>query len=181
MQTIPFNVYNSLQTEVGSDLKTYSGLTVGRSKLGVGKVRGRKILFHKDYWRVVLSDDMQRLFELYSPKVPFTFSCVQYTRNYQELEFIEYSDFDTAREPVRGRSYIARPAFQRFDPYPSSEILHHKWVLVDNLYSGFNVKESWEWSKQWLSVLTVNAAWRTHKVWEKQLQLFNLPCITEKI
>ena len=46
--------------------------------------------------------------------------------------------------------------------------------IPDNDYAGFDVKESWEWSKKWLSVLSGKAAVANREKWMDQLAEFHL-------
>ena len=46
--------------------------------------------------------------------------------------------------------------------------------MYDNEYTRFNVKESWNWSKKWLSILTESANGTSMQGWTNQLKKFNL-------
>jgi len=165
--------YNQAQTQVGHALKTLKGSTVKRCKLGVGKLIGGQIYLHKDYYNL-LPDIGPELFEEFEEEVPFNFNCLRYDVKKQELAFVESPDFDTADEPVVGKMFVVDKDGNTRTTRFFNQIWHHKWLWVDNSYTGFDVADSWEWSKEWLSVLTEPADGSNEANWEKQLARFNL-------
>ena len=46
--------------------------------------------------------------------------------------------------------------------------------MVDNNYTDFNVRESWEWSRTWLNLLQATANGTSLQAWEEQLETINL-------
>lgn len=168
--------YNYSQAQVGHPLRTLKGSVVKRSPAsGVGKVIGGQIYFHKSYYKQCLPEFGLELYEAHEDSVPFEFSCLRYNFKTDELTFVECPDFDIDSEPVVGRMYIiidteTKGRLTRF----FNQIYHHKWTFVDNSYSGFNVAESWEWSREWLSVLTEPADGSNISNWENQLHRFGL-------
>lgn len=55
----------------------------------------------------------------------------------------------------------------------NQQIYHHKWLWVMDDYKGFDVQESYEWSKHWLSKLPETASGYPYK-WEEQLKQYNI-------
>lgn len=162
--------FNQQQTEVGSTLRTLgqpgkSGSQIKRSKYGVGKDIGGTIYLHRDYATDVIPAEvyesaLQTLQENYPD---FQFNCVEYNPKDNTVRFDEAPGFDTEREPVVG-DYVRVNADGTTKQGHTDYIWHHKWLWVKDDYKGFNVRDSWEWSKQWLS--TING--KTYNVNGKQ-------------
>ena len=170
--------YNKNQTRVGSTLKTLKGSPIKRSsKYGVGKEIGGSIYFHKDYLEDIVPQDildksLDLLDEYWSD---LYYNTVKWSPNKGTITFQECPDFDTAREPIVGDYVIVdyengRPPKKGHSDY----IFHHKWLFVKNDYDGFDVGESWRWSKKWLSTLTEPSDGNGMQRWQAQLQRFGL-------
>lgn len=162
--------YNNRQSEVGSTLKTYKGSPIKRStKYGVGKEIGGDIYFHKRYAeRIIPEDILQSAEHVLEQEYPeFNYTCIRYSPKTQVVSFQEAPDFDTAREPKVGHYITIFPdgsVKTGYSPY----IFHHKWLFVKNDYPGFDVAESWNWSKLWLSRLSATAS-GVGAIWAQQL------------
>lgn len=170
-----FMSFNNRQKETGSVLKTLKGSDIKRSKFGVGKVVGSKIYFHKMYTILFINNPVfHELYEKATKGVSFNYNIVRFDKDKREVALEECPNFNTEREPVIGRVAV----FNLYDKHPVvrkyNSILHHKWTMVDNSYSGFDVRESWEWSKKWLSTLTEPALGYSTEAWIEQLERFNL-------
>lgn len=168
--------FNLRQGEVGSPLKTLSGSIVRRSHKGVGKLIGGRIYFHKNYIEDVFGEEGTTL--VGAVDVPFKYNVIRWDLQ-SVFSFIECPNFDTAREPVVGQVYVtdwsgANGTYTANTSHFYNQIYHHKWEFVKNDYAGFDVKESWEWSKQWLSILTEPADGSSLINWNKQLERFHL-------
>lgn len=173
--TTPYD-YNQNQTVVGSPLKTLKGSRIARSsKYGVGKEIGGEIYFYKDYMDEIVPDDVieNALATLEQSYPDFEYNTIKYNPKTEVIAFQECPDFDTAREPKVGDYIIVRPDGST-KPGHSEYIFHHKWLFVDNLYSGFDVAESWNWSKKWLSTLTEPSDGNGIQRWKAQLKRFGL-------
>ena len=170
--------YNQKQTTVGSTLKTLKGSTIKRStKYGVGKEIGGEIYFHKNYAEDIMPSEVlsqaERLLEENHPG--FEYNCLKYNPKTGVVAFQEAPDFDTAREPIVGDYVSVNTNTGETKTGHSNYIWHHKWNWVKNDYNGFDVEESWEWSKKWLSTLTEVSDGNGIGRWENQLDRFNLP------
>lgn len=172
--------FNQQQTQVGSPLKTYKGSRIQRSsKYGVGKEIGGSIYVHKDYAdkvvpETILHSAQQALHEEYPQ---FKYNCIKYDPAKFRLSFQESPDFDTAREPVVGDYVIVEFHPSGSDVVKaghSDYIFHHKWLWVLNDYTGFDVADSWNWSKQWLSILKEPSDGNGIDRWNAQLSRYNL-------
>ena len=169
--------YNINQTEVGHDLKTLKGSKIGRSKYGVGKDMGGNLYVHKNYAdRIVPAEALQKAQDILQENYPdFQYNAIKYDSKNGNIAFQEAPDFDTAREPVVGDYVTVNPDDGSVRKGHSDYVWHHKWEWVDNDYEGFDVGESWNWSKQWLSTLTEVADGNGIGRWNTQLDRFGLP------
>lgn len=178
--------FNERQTVVGSGLRTLNSdkaMTRSTVKLNgapanVGKQMGDQIYVHKNYAdRVVPADVLENAETILNTEYPgFQYNTIMYNRKTGEVRFDEAPNFDTAREPIPGRTVTVKPDGST-NPNYYDQIWHHKWMWVDNDYTGFDVADSWNWSKQWLSTLPekANGSTRGPEGWNKQMDRFGLP------
>lgn len=168
--------YNNRQIQTGSPLKTYKGSAIKRSKYGVGKEIGGDIYLHKMYADEVVPGDVldnaEQLLSEYDPA--FEYNCIRYSPKTGAISFQEAPDFDTAREPVVG-DYITVFPDGAIKTGHSNYIWHHKWNWVRNDYPGFDVDESWEWSRTWLNTLQETSDGNGIGRWNAQLDRYGLP------
>lgn len=176
--------YNNNQTTVGSPLKTYKGSRISRStKYGVGKLMGDDLYFHKQYADEIIPEDIltkaiQCLVECYPT---FQYNCIKYNTKQHRIAFQEVPDFDSAREPVVGDWVAIQPLEDgtfKIQSGHSNYIFHHKYLWVKNDYAGFDVRESWEWSKTWLNRLKETSDGNGINRWNAQLEKYGLPIDT---
>ena len=97
-----------------------------------------------------------------------------------KVSFIASPDWDTAREPLVGDSYVTDIFDVQFKTIKSKgQIYHHKWMFVSDDYNGFNIQESKEWSDIWTKILPRNREVKSRigykKYWNEILKEFNLP------
>lgn len=169
--------YNDKQIEVGSTLKTYKGSPIKRSsKYGVGKEIGGDIYFHRDYAEDIIPLDILEYAEqVLSEEYPdYEYNCIRYSPKTGDVSFQESPDFDTAREPKVG-DYITVKPDGTIKTGHSEYIFHHKWLWVLNDYPGFDVADSWNWSRQWLNTLQETSDGNGIGRWNAQLQRYGLP------
>lgn len=113
-----------------------------------GKRIGGCVYIHRDYVDHVVSDiDWQ------TAQVPDDWDYVIVKINLTTLQcsFIKCDDFDTADEPTVGDSFVVKPdGTTRVVKAPKDPwIYHHKWMMVDTCYGGFDYYESRERSRRW--------------------------------
>lgn len=160
-------------------LKTYKGSVIQRSKYGVGKEIGNNLYFHIDYISQIKGIDTAflTLIAKVLPKnlLPNDFKprCIVLNRKEKWIRFDEAPDFDTAREPHAGLTYKMFYDECRIEKRQIDQIWHHKWLWVGDDYNGFDVQESFNWSKKWLSKLNEVASGYPNK-WELQLKKVGL-------
>ncbi|MBQ2856665.1 MAG: hypothetical protein IJE78_06015 [Bacteroidaceae bacterium] len=162
---------------VGSPLKTLKGSRIARSKYGVGKDIGGSIYLHKQYAdEVIPEEDLNYAEEILADTYPnFEYNCIRWDYKTNKISFQEAPDFDTAREPVVGDYVTVDLQTGNVRTGHSDYIWHHKWLWCRNDYTGFDVEDSWNWSKKWLSVLTEPSDGNGINRWNAQLRRFNLP------
>lgn len=217
--------FNRNAKEVGEPLKTVAGSPIKRfgwtkknPNGGVGKQlsyfnketgeHGSQIYLHKNYATdVVPADIYDRAVELLRKKYPnFEWNTIMYlhTNEKDVVRFDEAPDFDTAREPVPGNMVSVNVSTGTVEKSskPNNQIWHHKWLWVKNDYDGFDVKEAWDWSKLWLSVIRdtknkgelindtkvrvdnrgkANGMGHGTELWNEQLRYFGLPIDGESV
>jgi hypothetical protein len=89
------------------------------------------------------------------------------------VRFDTCEGFLTEREPVVGDMvYVDTETGEVWSKY-NPQIYHHKWLWVPEGFLGFDVKESYEWSKHWLSKLPEVASGYSHK-WVEQLKKYQI-------
>lgn len=133
---------------------------------GVGKQMGWKVYVHKKYFHRVIDPDT---FLKAGNMLPygFTFNCIMVDRKRNTIRFDEAADFDTAREPSPGDFIEINLNTMEMKRGHSNMIWHHKWMWVDDDYDGFNVEESYQWSRLWTLFVTHPTGSKT--LWLQQL------------
>ena len=71
-----------------------------------------------------------------------------YTKSPNQIRFDTAEDFDTAREPSPGKMFLVDIDNETVNERFSNQIWHHKWLFVKDDYKGFDVMQSYEWSKK---------------------------------
>jgi hypothetical protein len=120
-------------------------------KYGVGKMMGYRVYIHVDY-----AKDLPG-FDVAIKKMPTGFKpcIVRYDEKDESIAMIECHDFDTAHEPTVGRSFMVRKDGSTkltLPPPVDPWIYHHKWLMVSDDYSGFNVEKEKARSRAWMSL-----------------------------
>ena len=140
-------------------------------------VFGSKIYFHKSVWEKIIPADIwnKALEVLEINKLnPRCFQTICYDLKQPHIvRFDTCPGFNFQREPMVGWMVFAdtQSGFVK-DKY-NNQIYHHKWLWVSDGYEGFDVDESYEWSKLWLSKLPEVAGGRVY-LWDEQLKKYNI-------
>lgn len=140
-----------------SPLKTLKGSIIKRSsKYGVGKEIGGQIYFHKNYVDDICPNLYELAKDILEEEYPdFKYNCLMYDKKKPDtLRFDEAPDFDSAREPMPGNMLSVDTSTGKIIKRYSPQIWHHKWLWVKDDYKGFDVEESYEWSKKWLEKIS---------------------------
>ena len=181
--------YNNSKTETGDKLKTLNGSDISRGgslqgiRYDVGKVIGGRIYIHNDYLDTIaaknpaFADAYDKAVSLLRSKYPdFEYSCISYSPKENNILFQEAPGFDAEREPVVGNMVKVDLNNDTVGPMRyAKQIWHHKWQWVDNDYPGFDVRKSWEWSREWLNNVQGESKGGSLEAWNKQLDEYGLP------
>lgn len=137
-------------------------------KYGVGKEIGGKIYLHKKYaFEVISRADLYNAILLLP--ADFRYNCLMVDRNKPYIiRFDEAPDFDIAREPHPGDFVEVNIETKEIRCGHSDMIWHHKWMWVGDDYRGFDVEESYQWSKEWTKHITHPSG--SKRVWEEQIK-----------
>jgi len=134
-------------------VETEKGTIIKKSpKYGVGKQVGNTIYLHKSVENKLPSEILFTA----KNKIPndFNYDIVKYDESNGNITFINSPDWDISDEPIVGNAILIRgDGSKRFIKQKESpQIYHHKWLFVNDSYSGFNTEESKERSRRWLKV-----------------------------
>ncbi len=125
-------------------------------RFGVGKEIGGAVYVHR-VAEHVLGPDIQRARE----RIPddFAYTVVKLNLRTGAVTFTYSPDFDDSPEPVVSDQWIVRDCSAKFRRQPSDPYLyHHKWLMVPESYSDFDLVESRRRSEPWLSIPGVDKA-----------------------
>lgn len=157
---------------------------IGRDKkYGVGKHIGGEIYVHRNYANRISQNMYEQGVSILenSPQFKnFQFNLVVFPDKLEHskelyIKFVNCTTFDSDREPLRGEGYkvnLTDGSIKRMNG--DNTIYHHKWQWVDDDYDGFNVDDSYNWSKEWLGKLDEPANGNSINGWKTQLQKYGL-------
>ena len=160
-------------------LYTNKGSKVWYSKFGIGKQMGSKIyVCREEAERIVPKDILNKAVDIINTKTCLdlnTLNCICYDLSKpDEVRFDTVPFFWVEREPVVGRMYKVNTSSSTITALDTPMILHHKWLWVNpNKCVAFDVEESYNWSKLWLSKFNETASGYFDK-WNEQLRKYNL-------
>lgn len=125
-----------------------------------GKKIGKNLYVHKSAIKTLTEKDKEIVSRSlkFIPK-QFEYEILKINRKEKEVSFIESKDWDVSHEPVVGDSYkvnlnIGKITFRK-GREKNPQIYHHKWMFVEDEYTGFNVEESKQRSKEWQRIPVV--------------------------
>ena len=104
---------------------------------------------------------------------------IGYRENDNKVSFILSPNFDTQREPEVGDAYMVDIEKKEVKLTKSKgQIYHHKWMFVDDAYTGFDVEASKKWSEKWESTMPRDKQIKSRigykKYWNEYLEKYNL-------
>jgi hypothetical protein len=120
--------------------------------MAIGKHIGGCIYIHRSYATNCISRQAALV------PVGFDYVLIKINTATGAVTFIKCADFDTAHEPTMGDAILVnKNGFVRLmkalsDPW----IYHHKWMMVDDDYDGFDVAASRARSKTWGALANVD-------------------------
>lgn len=158
-------------------LKTLKGSRIWYSKFGVGKQMGSKIYFHRSVWDKIVPEDVWNraldILETNKLNVKCFHTMCYDLKQPSILRFDTCPGFNFQQEPMVGMMFFVDVKNRVVTNKYNNQIYHHKWLWVNEDYDGFDVQESYEWSKHWLSKLPEMASGRVY-LWEEQLKKYNI-------
>ena len=134
-------------------VKAQKGTEIKKSpKYGVGKQVGNTIYLHNSVEDRLPTEVLNNAKDKISSD--FNYTIVKYDESNGNITFIQSPDWDISDEPIVGDAILIRgDGSERFIKQKKSpQIYHHKWLSVDDNYSGFNTEESKNRSRSWLKV-----------------------------
>lgn len=158
-------------------LRTMKGSVIKRSKYSVGKEIGGQIYFHLDYITdIVPTDEIAKAYDIMKDNYQDIddYNICVYDPKLKTLRFVECPDFDEDSEPRVGYYITVNLETGEIKEGYSNTIYHHKWLFVKDDYTGFDIDESYEWSKEWLSKLPEKADGTNQERWINQLRKYNI-------
>lgn len=138
-------------------IRTKKGSPIKRSSWGVGKDIGGFVYFHKSYLNSIPQDRQDVVKEAYSKMVKAVghepqFNVIKVSKKQPIVSFIASPDFDIDPEPTVGQFININLDNNTLKDGRSNSIWHHKWLWVMDDYTGFDVEESKNRSRQWLEM-----------------------------
>lgn len=137
---------------------------------GVGKMIGGGLYVHRDYESVAVPQEI--LSTAQAQLDGFDYNIVKYVPKTGAVTFIQSPDFDTADEPMVGPGLLVKPDGSKKVIKPPADpwIYHHKWLWVDDSYTGFDVGASKQRSLQWMSLPDIDYSRIGKKsFWEREV------------
>tara|TARA_R100001510_G_scaffold5207_1_gene4143 strand:+ start:2601 stop:9239 length:6639 start_codon:yes stop_codon:yes gene_type:complete len=171
-------------------ITTKKGTEIKRYENNVGKRVGSKIYVHRDYADEIVPKDILENAEIsfslsslrndpsdpMNPLKMWDYKTIVYDSSNKSVRFDESPNFDTASEPMKGKSITVSQygdVTAAKDDFRTESIWHHKWLWVKDDYQGFNVQESKNWSGTYSPKLD-EAPKGTMRAWLEQLQKYEL-------
>lgn len=112
--------------------------------------------------------------------LPIEPTIIKWDDKKQAITFINSPDWDSAREPIVGDAYRYKLCEYDTSKFIKSkgQIYHHKWMFVDDDYTGFDIEESKRWSEQWQQALPKDRIVKSRigykKYWNEYLEEYGL-------
>lgn len=156
-------------------MKTYHEFLHEAKTRRIGKRQPDTIYVHKDYAKEAgVPKDLLDAAKKHLPK-DHQYEVIKYNYKDGSISFIGSPDFNESSEPIvgdtikvssDGRLTITK---QKKDP----QIYHHKWKMVGDDYTRFDVDESKERSRHWREVVAGNkeilSRIGTKSYWEREV------------
>lgn len=114
---------------------------------------GYEIYFHKMYIDKYIGGDIARLIK---EKIVDTVDIIKYNTKTNDFSLITCKDFNGEREPsiIRSESFSIIANIVEFNSLRNYKeencpVYHHKHMMVEEDYNGFDLEQSREWSSIW--------------------------------
>lgn len=125
----------------------------------IGKTIGTKIYVHKNYMEyagIYINKEILRSAYRLTEYLPH-YNCIRYNKKTKELALQYSHNFDTADEPTVDETVMVKSTGEikttKSNP-DNPQIWHHRWLWVDEYYSGFDVAKSKKRSIMYMKYIT---------------------------
>lgn len=157
--------YNDSTSKI---LYTLNKSKICRTPMGVGKKMGSKIYVHKNYADLIVPKHILNKAKSILGD-DFKYNAIMYNISTPNIvRFDEVPGFDTEQEPTIGKMITIDVDNNIIKTSYTPQIWHHKWLWVKDDYKGFDVLESYNWSKKWLEKITSPSGYIDK--WEAELK-----------
>lgn len=102
-----------------------------------------------------------------------SFDIVKYDKKSKNISFIESPNWNEENEPTVGISYTVKPDGSTSIRKGCEQIYHNKWQFVKPAYTGFDIEQAKERTKEWNSIPGINQVKSKigyRKFWNQLLQ-----------
>lgn len=142
-----------IQNLLETVLKTEKGSIIKRSpKYGVGKQMGKFVYLHSSYENLL--PNIEPFKKILVKNYPdFKYNIVKYSP--EVVSFLYSPDFDSANEPLV-QEFVTIKTDGSHKKGRSNTIYHHKWLFVGDDYTGFDVHEAIQRSRDWLAIPNID-------------------------
>ncbi len=142
----------------------------------VGKSIGGCVYLHRDYTiEAVPAKYFEPLYQCWCQDMHQRYDVMKINLKTGALTLIWCDNFDGLDEPAIVKTLLIRADGTHkktvYNPDKDPWIYHHKWLMVRDDYTGFNVEESKERSRSWLALPGVDSSrigkrsyWEEHVV-----------------
>jgi len=136
----------------------------------IGKIMAGKIFIHVNYQDTLPKTalDLKKEMDQMIPK-DFEYRTLSWDPTAKIMALIETPDFDSAHEPIKGRTFTLKDGELKETAY-DYRVFHHKWQWVADSWSGFDVEEAFARSQIIAEKLDETPRGNSRKDWEKQLK-----------
>jgi len=114
-----------------------------------GKTIAGKTYVHRLYEDQVVPADVLAAAKDRASELVEGYTCIRYDKRTGQVSFQFSEDFDSSEEPLLGRTVSVNKDLTVKLTQGGNQIWHHKWMWVDDEYTGFDVEASKQRSKQW--------------------------------
>lgn len=139
------DLYNTV-----APIRRKSGRLLTRYFKGVGALSHNWILLQRNYSAEIIPfKEFREALEAVQKNYPlFQYELVSYNVKSRELRFHMCPEFDTERTPTITGTLIYNPKRKKIKYDDTTSIVNHKWRLVKDDYTGFNVQDAYNLSKR---------------------------------
>ena len=131
-------------------IETVTGDILVRYFKGVGELKNKWVSVQRNYASDIIPfNEFLEAQKALNEEYPlFDAECISYHERTKEIRFENCPDFDKDDEPIIKSCIIYSPKTKKLKYQGYGRKIRHKWLYVKDDYVGFNVKKSYDRSKQ---------------------------------